>query len=87
MAIFGMNGLWAGLLYFGALAGLYGTRNAGFKDKAEMEQHWAIAARKAAAMRKGDVGAVKRAISEARSQQASTFKGTVPGFKTAEWVR
>ena len=87
MAIFGMNGLWAGLLYFGALAGLYGTRNAGFKDKAEMEEHWAIAARKAAAMAKGRPQDVKRAIAEARSKQAGTFAGDVAGFRKAEWVR
>ena len=82
-----MNGLWAGLLYFGAIAGLYGTRNAGFKDKAEMMEHWAIAARKAAGMRKGNASEIKAAIAEARSKQAGAFKETVAGFRTAEWVR
>ena len=87
MAIFGMNGLYAAALYFVGLFALYGTRDAGFKTKTEMEDWWRIKARKAAARASGDPSQVKQAYRAERAKQAQGFKEPVAGFQQKEWVR
>ena len=84
-----MNGLWAAAFYFGGLFALYGQRNAGFKDKEDMERFWRIEGRKAVAMQKGDVQGVKRATAEARQERSKIFsKGSgIKGFTTREFLR
>ena len=89
MAIFGMNGLWAAAFYFGGLFALYGQRNAGFKDKEDMERFWRIEGRKAIALEKGDVPGIKRATQEARQERAKIFSKVsgIKGFTTREFLR
>ncbi len=88
MAIFGMSGLWAALLYFGGLAGLYGQTNSGFKDTEDREKWWRIEGRTAMAQAAGRPQDVKRAVADARAQRAQLFtKGPVAGFKEREFLR
>ena len=84
-----MNGLWAAAFYCGGLFALYGQRNAGFKDKEDMERFWRIEGRKAIALEKGDLPGIKRATAEARQERAKIFaKGQeVKGFAGREFLR
>ena len=87
MAIFGMNGLWSAVLYFGGLFALYGQANSGFKNTEDMEKWWRIEGRKQMAQAAGRPSEVKRAVQSARASRAQLFKEPVAGFKGREFLR
>ena len=88
MAIFGMNGLYAAALYFGGIFLLYGTKNSGFVNVAEMEDWWRVKARKAAAQAGGDPSGIKAAYAEERQKVARALGDKTPkGFVEKQWAR
>ena len=68
MAIFGYNGAVAGAIYLAALYALYGQKNSGFKDDAEIQKIESILARKGLAQA-AKSGGRKAAVAELRKRR------------------
>ncbi len=74
MPILGKNGLWAAGLYLATIWGLYGQKDAGFKDKKELEAVENVAARKRVADASGNKTEQARIINEIREARVAVAK-------------
>lgn len=99
MAIFGKNGAWAAALYLATMWGVYGMKNAGFKNDKELQAISQLIGRKNVGEAvKGKSATRKDAVKQLREARYAAMKGERykelledPAFKKEyegkEWAR